>query len=87
MEISKNNLSFTGPARYRIVIQGSIPNSYEGRLGAMKLVKISYKESGDESVLEGRIADQAELAGILTTLYKLHLPILRISLKNNPKQV
>ncbi len=28
--------------------------------------------------LEGRLADQAALAGVLETLYELHLPILEV---------
>lgn len=31
-----------------------------------------------ESVLEGRLLDQAALAGILNTLYDLHLPVMSV---------
>ncbi|VGO16654.1 hypothetical protein PDESU_05245 [Pontiella desulfatans] len=29
-----------------------------------------------ETVLEGRLADQAALAGVLNTLYGLHMPVI-----------
>lgn len=87
MDISDDKISFNGPAKYRIIVQGKIPSSFKGRLGAMKLLRINFADSEIESVLEGRIADQTELAGILKTLYKLHLPIRKISLqKNNTNQ-
>jgi 16S rRNA A1518/A1519 N6-dimethyltransferase RsmA/KsgA/DIM1 with predicted DNA glycosylase/AP lyase activity len=30
------------------------------------------------TVLQGHVSDQAELAGILNTLYELHLPLLSV---------
>jgi hypothetical protein len=39
------------------------------------------------TTLAGRLIDQAELSGVLNTLYELHLPILSVEyLKNDQNQ-
>ena len=62
------------PSDYRIKVRGIFPNSWSDRMGDLKIV-----ETTTEGVtLEGRLSDQAALAGILETLYELHLPILEV---------
>jgi hypothetical protein len=42
---------------------------------------ITTAREGDQEVvttLAGRLIDQAELSGVLNTLYELHLPILSV---------
>jgi hypothetical protein len=35
-------------------------------------------DKGEVTTLVGRLRDQAELSGVLNTLYELHLPILSV---------
>ncbi len=75
-------IDFGGPASYRIEVQGRLDPSYSSRLAGMT---ITTTESGDgpaRTTLTGPIRDQAELSGVLDTLYGLHMPILSIEAIN-----
>jgi hypothetical protein len=48
-------------------------------------MKITSRERADQttvSTLLGRIRDQAELSGVLNSLYDLHLSILKVEMVN-----
>ena len=69
---------FAGAATYRIVVEGHLNPSYSSRLAGMT---ISATERGDRkplTTLVGPVQDQAELSGVLETLYGLHLPIVLV---------
>ncbi len=69
-------LRFGDPATYRIVIQGTLTTDWSERLAGLA---VTSSETGPaRTTLEGRIRDQAELNGVLATLYGLHLPILSV---------
>ena len=75
-------IDFGGPATYRIDVQGRLNPSYSSRLAGLT---ITTTESGDgvaRTTLTGPIRDQAELSGVLDTLYGLHMPILSIQAIN-----
>jgi len=75
----RSEVEFGGPATYRIVVQGMVSESWRRRLGSLE-VTTSSSESGESlTTLWGRIRDQAELHGLLGTLYDLHLPILEVT--------
>jgi hypothetical protein len=61
-------------AKYRIKVRGMVPERWHGRLGGLQIV------TTDQEVvtLEGLMADQAALNGVLETLYQLRLPILEV---------
>jgi hypothetical protein len=72
------HLKIGTPANYRIEVEGEVPESWSDRLGGMR---ISTRQRADQSTvttLTGRVRDQAELSGVLNTLYELHLPILSV---------
>jgi hypothetical protein len=74
-----NGLDFGGPATYRIVVQGFLAEKWTHRLGAMAFT-ITGREGGKpHTTLVGPIRDQAELNGVIETLYGLHLPILEVT--------
>ncbi len=75
----ETDISFSGPATYRIVIKGRIPDSYYGRFGSMQIQVIQSKDQF-ETVLIGIIADQSQLAGILSIFFHLRMPIKNIAL-------
>ena len=55
------------PATYRILVDGVVPERWLERLGGMRIVS-----------LEGRLPDQAALAGVLNTLVELHLTLREV---------
>ena len=65
-----------GPATYRIIVQGTVPPSWAARLGGMNISERTSPERGTETILVGRLPDQAALSSVLNTLYELHLPVL-----------
>jgi len=69
---------FGGPATYRIVVKGTVSRDWSGRLGGMEITTSSRESSVPQTILLGRICDQAALHGILGTLYAFHLPILEV---------
>jgi len=48
------------------------------RFGAMRVYAPPPQAIPLVTVLQGNVCDQAELAGILNTLYELHLPLLSV---------
>lgn len=68
-------MTLDGSVLYRIRVRGVVPDSYRERLGGMRIVA----ETGGIATLEGRLPDQAALAGVLDTLFDLHLEILEVS--------
>ena len=70
------------PTEYQIKVQGTVPESWHERLGGMQIISASM----EETILKGRLPDQAALNGVLATLYGLHLPLLEvITLSQNGK--
>jgi hypothetical protein len=69
-------LTMDGPAIYRIQIQGRLDARLTNRLGGMQITEVRVTGKGPETILVGRLVDQASLTGILNSLYELHLPVL-----------
>ena len=65
-----------GPAIYRIRVRGRLDASWSDRIGGMQVTETRGPDGKAETILVGRLADQAMLTGILNTLYELHLPVL-----------
>jgi hypothetical protein len=71
-------IEFGGPATYRIVVKGELGDEWSDRLAGLAIA-VSRSEAGSpRSTLFGPLRDQAQLNGVLETLYGLHLPILRV---------
>jgi hypothetical protein len=52
---------------------------YAERLGGMSVTSSDGEDPASAvTTLVGRLRDQAELSGVLNTLYDLHLPILEV---------
>jgi len=56
------------------MVRGVIPASWTDRLGGLRLISVAR----GRSTLEGSLADQAALAGVLDTLCALGLPIVEL---------
>jgi hypothetical protein len=72
------DIDFGGPAAYRIVVKGELGPEWSDRLGGLAIQTTQQTGESPHTALVGCIRDQAELNGVLETLYSLHLPILRV---------
>ena len=74
----ENHIRLWAPAAYRIEFEGLLNESWSDRLAGMHIT--ARKRSGQTTVttLVGRLKDQAELSGVLNSLYEMHLPIVKV---------
>ena len=70
------------PATYRIEVDGHLDASLTDRLAGMQITSRERADQTTVSTLLGRIRDQAELSGVLNSLYGLHLSILKVEVVN-----
>ena len=70
--------TFDRSGNYRIRVEGSLNESWSERLGGMYITTNIRGDRKKVATLVGRIRDQAELAGVLNTLYELHLTLLSV---------
>lgn len=70
------HVTMSGPATYRIVVRGAVDPSWSGRLGGMAVSQGCVGDAGAQTVLFGRLPDQAALSSVLNTLYELHYPVI-----------
>jgi len=75
-------VQFSEPGSYRIEVHGALRPDWSDRFGAMRIFPQPATNATavdpTVTVLQGHVSDQAELAGILNTLYELHLPLLSV---------
>jgi len=74
----RKHLKLGTPATYRIEVEGHLDESWSDRLGGMRITTSRRDDQTAVTTLEGRVRDQAELMGVLNSLYELHLPILTV---------
>jgi hypothetical protein len=71
-------IPFDSPATYQIIVQGRIDPGWSDRLEGMQISRIMLSTGLPATTLEGKLSDQAGLAGVLDTLYELHQIILLV---------
>ncbi len=76
------HLKLWTPATYHIEVEGHLDESWYDRLGGMLIKTRQRADQSTVTTLTGRLKDQAELAGVLNSLYELHLPILKVEVAN-----
>jgi hypothetical protein len=74
----RNAIPFDRPATYLISVQGVIDPDWSDRLSGMAIGLLREEACSPVTTLKGELSDQAALAGVLNTLYELHLPILSV---------
>lgn len=74
----QSSIDFAGPATYRIVVQGLLSERWRDRLAGLVITTTSPPGQVPRTTLAGPIRDQAELNGVLDTLYGLHLPLITV---------
>ena len=75
---SEKNFSFNRPGNYRIRVQGFLDKKWSERLGGLRITTSKTGDQKSVTVLQGRVSDQAELAGVLSTIYQRHLTLLSV---------
>ena len=72
------DIEFGSPATYRIVVKGALDDHWSDRLAGMAISVAESASGSSHTTLVGPLRDQAQLNGVLETLYDLHLAILRV---------
>jgi hypothetical protein len=75
---TRKSYAFDQPGNYRIRVQGFLDQKWSERLGGMHITINHREDRKTLATLVGRLQDQAELAGVLNTLYEMHLPLLSV---------
>ena len=70
------------PATYRVEVDGHLDESWSDRLAGMRITTRKRPDQTFVTTLIGRLRDQAELSGVLNSLYGLHLSILKVEVVN-----
>lgn len=78
-------LNFGGSATYEIVVQGKLGGDWSDRIAGMAISDESGSNGRSRTKLRGPIRDQAELNGVLETLYGLHLSIIKVEQVDDEK--
>ena len=74
---------FDRPGNYRIRVLGLLDENWSDRLGGLRITARSPKaQKGPITELVGQVRDQAKLAGVLNSLYELHLTLLSVEYLN-----
>ena len=73
-------MRFDMPASYRIDIQGHLDERWSDRLAGMHISTCQGENQAPVATLTGRLRDQAELMGVLDTLYEMHLVLLKVEI-------
>jgi hypothetical protein len=66
------------PATYIIDVEGLLDESWSERLAGMNVKTIKRNNLPLVTILSGRLTDQAELLGVLNTLYNLRLTLISV---------
>ena len=74
----RKSYDFDRTREYRIRVQGFLDESWSERLGGLRITTSKIGDQKPVSVLVGQLRDQTELAGVLNTLYELHLTLLSV---------
>ena len=71
-------LTLDTPATYRIRVKGHLDSSWSDRLGGLTITATSQENEPRVTTLYGQVVDQAALAGVLSALYNMQLPLLSV---------
>ena len=76
--------AFDKPGNYRIRVLGLLDKCWSERLGGLRIKACSLEDQARPvTEIVGKVRDQAELAGLLNSLYELHLTLLSVEYLND----
>jgi len=67
-----------GPAIYEIRVCGHLEEKWSDQLGGLQITATHGPDGQAETLIVGRVVDQAALTGVLNTLYEMHLPVVSV---------
>jgi len=67
-----------GPAVYLIQVGGRLDSKWSASMGGMNITAARSGANDIVTTLIGELQDQAALAGVLNTIYDLHMPVLSV---------
>jgi hypothetical protein len=79
---SEKRYSFDRPGNYRIRVEGFLDKKWSDRLGGMRITTSTRGDQKPVTTLVGLMRDQAELTGVLNTLYQRHLTLMSVECLN-----
>lgn len=77
------NLNFTSPATYRIYVKGFLDESWSDRFSGLQIKNHVSATDAPTAILQGKLLDQAQLLGVLSNLYEMHLSLISVELLDN----
>jgi len=82
----RKRFAFDRPGAYRIRALGLLDEIHSEKLGGLRITECRLKDK-EEPVTElvGKVRDQAELAGILNSIYELHLTLVSVEMLQRGK--
>jgi len=75
-------IPFDCPATYHIIVQGRIDPTMSDLIGGMTIHINTEETSSLVAILKGELRDQTALAGVLNSLYELHLTVISVERMN-----
>ena len=81
-KVTRKQNPYDCPATYQISVQGWIDPTWSNRLDGMTISLVTADADSPITTLVGEVSDQAALAGVLNTLYELHLVVLSVKCLN-----
>jgi hypothetical protein len=78
---STSGINISSPIDIHIEVNGVLDNTMSDFLGGLRI-----KNTADSmSYIEGVVADQAALIGIINTLFNMRFPILKVKIRKKVK--
>jgi hypothetical protein len=76
-----DSLSVHTSAVYQIRLQGVLDETWQDSIGDFWIISYRNSQKGEalETLLVGKVPDQAALAGVLNLIYNLGLPLLDVA--------
>ncbi len=74
----KKHIKLWTPLTYRIEVEGHLTESWAECLAGMQITVRKRSDQSAMTTLVGRLKDQAELSGVLNSLYDLRMSILKV---------
>lgn len=76
-----DSLSVHTGAVYQIRLQGVLDETWQDSIGDFRIISYRNSQKGEalETLLVGKVPDQAALAGVLNLIYNLGLPLLDVA--------
>ncbi len=77
---SEKTIKFGAPGIYKIEVSGTLDRKWADRLAGMQITSRVDKDGHMITILTGNLRDQAQLSGVLNSLYDMHMPILLVKM-------